>query len=87
MSLRRGCEYRAVSVGLLWRAISAAPRANAQPPVNQPSAILAAQWVPVRETTCVNLAGYFAAHPAAHQDGGYWTPNDVQHADQQVTKP
>jgi endogenous inhibitor of DNA gyrase (YacG/DUF329 family) len=65
----------------------AAPPANAQPPVYQRSAFLAAQWVPVRETTCVNLAGYIATHPAGQQYSGYWKPSEVQHADQQVTKP
>jgi hypothetical protein len=60
----------------------AAPPANAHPPVYQRSAILAAQWVSVRETTCVNLAGYIATHPAGQQYDGYWTPNDVRHADQ-----
>jgi hypothetical protein len=65
----------------------AAPPANAQPPVYQRSANLAAQWVPVRETTCVNLAGYIANHPAGQQYSGYWQRTEVQQADQQVTKP
>ena len=65
----------------------AAPPANAQPPVYQRSAILATQWVPMRETSCVNLAGYIANHPAGQQYGGYWPPGEVQQADQQVTKP
>jgi type I restriction-modification system DNA methylase subunit len=47
-----------------------APPANAQPPVYQRSEILADQWVPARETTCVNLAGYIATHPAGQQYGG-----------------
>jgi hypothetical protein len=74
---------------VLWfesRAVGAPP-ANAQPPVHQRSAFLAAQWVPVRETTCVNLAGYIAAHPAGQQYRGYWSPSEVQQADQQVTNP
>ena len=65
----------------------AAPPANTQPPVHQRSAILAAQWVPVREPTCVNLAGYIAQHPAGQQYSGYWQQNEVGQADQQVTKP
>jgi endogenous inhibitor of DNA gyrase (YacG/DUF329 family) len=74
---------------VLWfesRAI-AAPPANAQLPVYQRSATLAAQWVPVRETTYVNLAGYLAHHPAGQQYSGYWQQSEVQQADQQVTKP
>jgi hypothetical protein len=65
----------------------AAPPVNAQPPLYQRSANLAAQWVPVREPPCVNLAGYVATHPAGQQYGRYWTPSEVQRADQQVTKP
>jgi hypothetical protein len=63
----------------------AAPSVNAQLPVYQRSAILAAQWVPVRETTCVNLAGYIAIHPAGQQYSGYWPQSEIQQADQQVT--
>jgi hypothetical protein len=48
---------------------------------------VAAQWVPVRETTYVNLAGYLAHHPAGQQYSGYWQQSEVQQADQQVTKP
>ena len=54
---------------VLWfesRDISAPP-ANVQLPVDQRSAILAAQWAPVRESSCVNLAGYIATHPAGQQ--------------------
>ena len=74
---------------VLWfesRAI-AAPPANAHPPVHPRSSFLAAQWVAVREATCVNLAGYIAAHPAGQQYRGYWTTSEVQQADQQVIKP
>jgi hypothetical protein len=76
---------RAAHLGLAQRV--AAPPANAQPPVYQRSATLAAQWVLVRERTCVNLAGYIATHAAGQQYSGYWTPSEVQQADQQVTKP
>ena len=55
--------------------------------IGRRSAILAAQWVPIRETSCVNLAGYIANHLAGRQYGGYWQPNEVQQADVQVTKP
>jgi hypothetical protein len=48
---------------------------------------LAAQWVPVRETTCVNLAGYIVNHLAGQQYSGYWQQSEVQYADQQVAKP
>ncbi len=65
----------------------AAPLANAQPRVYHRSASLAAQWVPVRETTCVDLAGYIANHPAGQQYSGYWQQSEGQQADQQVTKP
>ena len=65
----------------------AVPPAGARPPVHQRSAILAAQWVPVRETTCVNLAGYLANHPAGQQYSAYWSRSEVRQADQQVTKP
>jgi hypothetical protein len=65
----------------------AAPPANAQLPVFERSPFLAAQWVPVREPNCVNLAGYIATHPAGQQYGGYWTQSEVRQADQQVTKP
>jgi hypothetical protein len=65
----------------------AAPPANAQPLVYQRSAMLAAQWAPVREKTSVNLAGYIAHHAAGQQYSGYWPPSEVQQADQQVAKP
>jgi hypothetical protein len=65
----------------------AAPLANAQPSVYQRSARLAAQWVPIREPTYVNLAGYIAYHPAGQQYAGYWPASEVQQADQQVTQP
>lgn len=74
---------------VLWfesRAI-ASPPANAPSPVRQRSAFLAAQWVAVRETSCVNLAGYIAAHSAGQQYRGYWTQSEIQQADQQVNKP
>src|SRR5437899_2977015 len=65
----------------------AAPLANAQPSVCERLATLAAQWVPIREPTCVNLAGYIANHPAGRQYAGYWPASEVQQADQQVTQP
>lgn len=64
----------------------AMPPANTQP-VFQRSALLAAQWAPIREPSCVNLAGYLANHPAGQQYGSYWQQGEVQQADQQVTKP
>ncbi len=60
---------------------------HAQMPVYQRSAILAAQWVPIREAVCGNLAGYIANHPAGQQYSGYWQQSEVQQADQQVAKP
>jgi hypothetical protein len=74
---------------VLWfesRAI-ALPPANVPVPVYQRSALLAAQWVPIREPTCANLAGYIANHPAGQQYSGYWQPGEVGQADHQVTKP
>jgi hypothetical protein len=65
----------------------AAPPVNAPVPVHQRSAVIAAQWVPVREPACANLAGYLANHPAGQQYTGYWQPGEVQQADQQVTRP
>jgi hypothetical protein len=65
----------------------AAPPVNAQVPVFRRSAGIAAQWVPIRESTCINLAGYIANHPAGQQYSDYWQPGEVQQADQQVTKP
>jgi hypothetical protein len=65
----------------------AAPPVNAQAPVYPRSVIIAAQWVPIREPTCTNLAGYLANHPAGQQYSGYWQPSEVRQADQQVTKP
>ncbi len=65
----------------------AAPPANAQLPVYQRWAIIAAQWVPIREPTYTNLAGYVANHPAGQQYSGYWQSAEVQQADQQVPKP
>jgi hypothetical protein len=59
----------------------AAPLVNAQVPVFQRSAVIAAQWVPIRETACTNLAGYIANHPAGRQYSGYWQPGEVQQAD------
>lgn len=63
----------------------AAPAANAQVQVYKRSAILAAQWVPIREATYGNLAGYVGNHPAGQQYRGYWRASEIQHADQQVT--
>ena len=60
---------------------------NAPVSVYQRSAVIAAQWVPVREPACTNLAGYIANHPAGQQYSGYWQPSEVQQADQQVTTP
>jgi hypothetical protein len=74
---------------VLWlelRAI-AVPQPNAQPIIYLRSEILAAQWVPVREATSVNLAGYIANHQAGQQYSGYWQQSEVQRADQQVIKP
>jgi hypothetical protein len=54
---------------VLWfesRDIAAAP-VNAQVPTYQRSAVIAAHWVPIRETACTNLAGYIANHPAGQQ--------------------
>ncbi|MCI0682448.1 MAG: hypothetical protein L0Y71_10105 [Gemmataceae bacterium] len=65
----------------------AAPPANAQMPVYERSAILAAQWVPIREPACANLAGYIATHPAGQQYSAYWPQTEIQQADQQVAKP
>jgi hypothetical protein len=63
------------------------PPVIAAVPVYQRSAIIAAQWVPVREPACINLAGYLGSHPAGQQYSGYWQPSEVRQADQQVTKP
>lgn len=65
----------------------AGPRTNVEIPVYRRSARLAAQWVAVRETTCLNLAGYLAHHPAGEQYRGYWQPTEVQIADEEVAKP
>jgi hypothetical protein len=65
----------------------AAPPADAQVPVYQRSAVLAALWVPVLEPACTNLAGYITNHPAGQQYSGYWQQGEVQQADRQVTKP
>jgi endogenous inhibitor of DNA gyrase (YacG/DUF329 family) len=65
----------------------AAPPVGAGAPVFQRSATIAAQWAPVRETACVNLAGYIANHPAGQQYDGYWPQSEVQQADQQVSTP
>lgn len=64
-----------------------APPANGQPPVFQRSAVLAAQWVPVRETASADLFGYIANHPAGKQYRDYWPQSDIQQADRQVTRP
>lgn len=65
----------------------AAPAVNAPIPAYQRSVSSAAQWVPIREATCVNLAGYLTNHSAGQQYLGYWQPGEVQQADQQVAKP
>lgn len=54
--------------------------------VHQRSVLLAAQWVPIREPSCQNLAGYVASHPAGQQYRGYWQDDDLQQADQQVAR-
>jgi endogenous inhibitor of DNA gyrase (YacG/DUF329 family) len=66
---------------------TAAPPAGAQVTVCRRSADIAAQWVPIRESACINLAGYIANHPAGQQYRDYWQPSEVQQADQKVTKP
>jgi hypothetical protein len=65
----------------------AAPPLNTQTLAYKRSAVIAAQWVPIRETSYVNLAGYVANHPAGQEYRGYWSPGEIQQADQQVTKP
>lgn len=65
----------------------AAPAGNAPVQVYKRSATLAAQWVPIRESTCGNLAGYVNSHPAGQQYGGYWQASEIQQADRKVTKP
>ena len=74
---------------VLWHQSRAivAPAANVQIAIHRRSAVLAAQWVPIRESACGNLAGYIANHPAGQQYGGYWRASEIQQADQQVTKP
>lgn len=74
---------------VLWfesRNIAALP-VNAQVRVYSRSAVIAAQWVPIWEPACSNLAGYIANHPAGQQYSGYWQSTEVHQADQQVTKP
>jgi hypothetical protein len=65
----------------------AAPAVNAQRPVHRRSAVIAAQWVPIREPSYSNLAGYIARHPAGQQYSSYWRLSEIQQADQQVSKP
>jgi len=65
----------------------AAPPPIAEPPVCQRSARLAAQWVPARESTCGNLAGYLSHHPAGEQYRRYWQPSEVQQFDREVAEP
>ena len=74
---------------VLWFASRdlATPPAKTPVPVYQRSVLIAAQWVPIREPTCTNLAGYLANHPAGRQYSGYWRQSEVQQADQQVTQP
>jgi hypothetical protein len=94
---QRGAIYRGQAAmdcplcrgAVLWfesRDLAAAP-VNAQVPICQRSAAIAARWVPIRETACVNLAGYVANHPAGRQYRRYWPQGEVQQADQQVTTP
>jgi hypothetical protein len=64
-----------------------APPSGHQVPVYQRSATIAAQWVPIREASLTDLAGYLANHPAGQQYRGYWTQSQVQQADTQVAKP
>ena len=64
----------------------AAPPTTALLAVYRRSAALAAQWAPIREPNCVNLAGYLASHPAGQQYNGYWAAAEVHEADQQITK-
>lgn len=59
---------------------------NAPLQIYRRSAILAAQWVPIREATSGNLAGYLRTHPAGQQYAGYWQASEIQQADQEVTK-
>lgn len=74
---------------VLWfeSRVIAVPPVNALVPVYPRSALLAAQWVPIREPACTNLAGYIANHPAGQQYSRYWQPSEVQQADDQVTTP
>jgi hypothetical protein len=65
----------------------AAPPSSHQLPVYQRSAMIAAQWVSVREASFNDLAGYIANHPAGQQYRGYWKERDVQQADARVNKP
>ena len=65
----------------------AAPPVNTPVPVYQRSAVIAAQWVPIREPVCANLAGYITNHPGGQPYSRYWQQSEVQQADKQVTKP
>jgi hypothetical protein len=65
----------------------AAPPGSHQLPVYRRSATIAAQWVPIREASFAQLAGYIANHPAGQQYRGYWAESEIQQADAQVTKP
>jgi hypothetical protein len=65
----------------------ASPPSGHQLPVYERSATIAAQWVPIREPSFVNLAGYIANHPAGQQYLGYWPQGEVDQADAKVTKP
>lgn len=75
--------------GVLWfesRDLVVVPM-NAQVSVHERSILLAAQWVPIREPSSNNLAGYVATHPAGQQYSGYWQAGEIQRADQQVGTP
>jgi hypothetical protein len=63
------------------------PLATSEVEVCWRSPFIAAQWVPVRESACVDLAGYIANHPAGQRYGGYWQPDQVRQADLQVNNP
>ena len=65
----------------------AAPPGDHRWPVYQRSATIAAQWVPIREASFTDLAGYIASHPAGQQYQGYWTQSVIRQADKQVTRP
>jgi hypothetical protein len=57
----------------------AAPPVNAPVLVYQRSAVIAAQWVPIRGPACTNLAGYIANHAAGQQYSGYYGDEGENH--------